>query len=291
MSTEALQGTRRPELPSAELIFGSSPEMRRIRHRVEEALQDDLPVLIEGESGTGKEILGHYLHKHSSRRQGPFVKVNCGAVPARLLEREMFGFEEDLSECGRETVNGSIGMASRGTLFLDELGEMDLTLQLRVAQMLKTGRYRNEDGGADLRANARFMCSSRLELQANDAGGLVIGELLGCFPHRVRLVPLRERKADIPQICEYLAQKFARNFGRPVPRLSQSVLDAFKQWNWPGNIRELENWIARIVIFGTEEAIGLEFRQRMGVLIDVAPKGHRATSTNLKRGNRIRGHG
>lgn len=291
MSAETVQDSRKLELPSAEFIFGSTPEMQKIRDKVEAALQDDLPVLIEGESGTGKEIVGHFLHWHSAHRSGPFVKVNCGAVPSRLLEREMFGVGASRLGQGGEIKSGSIGMASRGTLFLDEIGEMDLRLQQRVARTLESGRYRNEEGSSDLSADARFVCSSSLDLQASCDGVPVIGELLRCFPHRVRLLPLRERKADIPQICEYLLEKFARNFDKPVPRLSQSVLDAFNQWNWPGNIRELENWIARIVIFGTEEAIGLEFKRRLGAWIGIAPRGHRTTRTNVGRSARVRRRG
>jgi DNA-binding NtrC family response regulator len=291
MSAETVQDFRKRELPNPEFIFGSTPEMRRLRDKVEEALQDDLAVLIEGESGTGKEVIAHFLHQHSTRRQGPFVKVNCGAVPWQLLKREMFGYEADPSGRGRETRNGFIGMAADGTLFFDEIGEMDPALQQNVARILETGRYRNEEGSKELTANARFLCSSCIDPEAGDGRGLVLGELLKCLPHRIRLVPLRERKADIPQICEYLLEKFARNFGRPAPGLSQAVLDTFNQWDWPGNIRELENWIARIVMFGTEDAIGMEFGQLSAAWINGSPRRHRATHVNGSRVTRARRRG
>lgn len=265
--------------------------MRRVRKKVDEALQDELPVLIEGESGTGKEVLAHFLHEHSGRRGGPFVKVNCGAVPPRLLEREMFGYEAGQLGHSGEIGNGSIGLATGGMLFLDEIGDMDLALQQRVAGTMVSGRYRSEEGSTDLIADARFICSSSLDLEASNRRGVVADELLRCFPHRIRLVPLRERKADIPQISEFLADKFARSFGRPAPRLSQSVLDAFGKWNWPGNIRELENWIARIVIFGTDEAIGLEFRGRVGSWNERRQSAHRATRIRMSRTSRVRKHG
>ena len=109
-----------------------------------------------------------------------------------------------------------------------------------------------------------MVCASTADLKTSFVEGGASGRLAGGLVHRVHLLPLRERKMDLPRLCEYLAEKFARNFGRPTPRLSPYVLETLEQWSWPGNIRELENWIARIVIFGTDEAIGLEFRRQMG---------------------------
>lgn len=284
MPAENVQNSRRAELPSAEFIFGNTPGMREIRTVIERASQDDLPVLIEGESGTGKELVGLFLHDQSVRRDGPFVKVNCGALPARLLEGEMFGYERSLSGTIHETKNGSIGIAAGGTLFLDEVRDLDVTLQQKLVRTLETGQYGRQDGSEQLVVNARFVCASTRDQEA----GSLPRELLKCFAHRVCLPPLRERKQDIPELCEYLAEKFARNFGRPVPRLSSFVMKAFQQWNWPGNIRELENWIARVVIFGTEEAIGLEFRRQIGFVGAVASREHRATRMKSYRAKRSR---
>lgn len=288
MVAETTRGFLRTELPGVEFIFGSTPAMREIRTKIEQAFEDDLPVLIEGESGTGKEVIGRFLHDQSMRRHGPFVKVNCGAVPARLLEAEMFGYENGVSSTIEETRNGSIGLAAGGTLFLDEIGEMDLRLQQKLLKTLETGQYGRQDGREGLTAKARFVCATSQDLPTGTKRGSFLDGLLQCFAHRVHLKPLRERKQDIPQLCEYLGEKFAWNFGRPVPQLSAHVLRAFRQWNWPGNIRELENWIARIVIFGTEEEIGLEFRRQVEQWTDGAPREHRATNQKLDRGRRIR---
>ena len=291
MVAETSQIFRRTELPSVEFIFGSTPGMREIRARIERASEDGLPVLIEGESGTGKEVVGRFLHDRSASREGPFVKVNCGAVPARLLEAEMFGYERGTTGTIEETRNGSIGVAAGGTLFLDEIGEMDLTLQQKLLRTIKTGRYGRQDGSDEVDVNTRFVCASSRDLQAGSGDESFPEELLQSFAHRVHLKPLRERKQDIPQLCEYLVEKFARNFRRPVPRLSPYVLKVFQQWNWPGNIRELENWIARIVIFGTEEAIGLEFRRQLGGVTDGSlPREHRATHMKSDRLRRVRRH-
>lgn len=290
MVAETAQTFRRSELPDVEFIFGSTPGMREIRTTIDHASQDDLPVLIEGESGTGKEVIARFLHDHSARREGPFVKVNCGAIPVRLLEGEMFGYERSSAGDVRETKNGSIGIAAGGTLFLDEISEMDLQLQQKLLRTLETGHYGRQDGSEDLAVKARFVCASSRDLDAALLNDTFPEELLKRFPHRVRLKPLRERKQDIPQLCEYLAEKFARNFRRPVPSLSPYVLRVFQQWNWPGNIRELENWIARIVIFGTEETIGLEFRRQIGIFGDTLPREHRATHAKSERLRRMRRH-
>lgn len=287
MVAETSQTFLRTELPGVDFIFGITPGMREIRTKIEQALEDDLPVLIEGESGTGKEVIGRFLHDHSTRGNGPFVKVNCGAVPVRLLEAEMFGYENCASSTIQEAKSGSIDMAARGTLFLDEIGDMDLRLQHKLLKTLETGQNGRREG---LIVDTRFVCASSLDLPAAGRSGSFLQELLDCFPHRVQLKPLRERKQDIPQLSEYLAEKFARSFGRPVPRLSGYVLKAFQQWNWPGNIRELENWIARIVIFGSEEAIGLEFRRQFGLSAESWPREHRTTHVKQQRGRRIRRH-
>ncbi|HEY2471970.1 MAG TPA: sigma 54-interacting transcriptional regulator [Terracidiphilus sp.] len=291
MVAETAQTFRRTELPSVEFIFGSTPGMREIRTKIEHASKDDFPVLIEGESGTGKEVIARFLHDRSSRRDGPFVKVNCGAVPARLLEAEMFGYERGTSGTIQETKNGSLGVAAGGTLFLDEIGEMDLTLQQKLLGTIKTGFYGRQDSREQLGVNARFVCASSRDLRLGQGDESVAEELLRCFAHRACLSPLRERKQDIPQLCEYLVEKFARNFGRRVPRLSPYVMRVFEQWNWPGNIRELENWIARIVIFGTEEAIGLEFRRQLGLMGEGSSREHRATNLKPYRVRRMRRRG
>ena len=169
MVAETAQTFRRTDLPSEEFLFGSTPGMREIRTKIEQASQDDLPVLIEGESGTGKEVIGRFLHHHSARNKGPFVKVNCGAVPVRLLEAEIFGYERSMSGTIRETKNGSIGIAANGTLFLDEIGDMDLTLQKKLLRTLETGYFGRQDGSEELAVNARFVCASSQDLLAGRA--------------------------------------------------------------------------------------------------------------------------
>jgi DNA-binding NtrC family response regulator len=289
MPAETAQTAPRIELPSTEYIFGSTVGMREIRDKIERVIGDDLPVLIEGESGTGKEVIGRFLHEKSVWREGPFLKFNCAAASAGLQEREMFGCETGPEVNALETTNGFIGRASGGTLFLDEIEDMELSLLQRLTKTLKSGHYRRIGGREDLAINVRFVCATSIDLDAGWRNHRFPEELLECFAHhRVRLLPLRERKEDIPQLCEYLLEKFARDFDRPVPHLSLLTLDAFQQWEWPGNVRELENWIARIVIFGAEEVIGLEFSRQLAAGERPAQRYHRASHMNFGRSRRLR---
>jgi transcriptional regulator with PAS, ATPase and Fis domain len=206
-------------------------------------------------------------------------------MPVRLLESEIFGYPPGMS--GAEETEGAIGVASNGTLFLDEIGETDADLQQRLIQTFQDSRHGTQKDSGRMESSARFVCASNMDLDSKAVENPLFAELLGCFSYRVRLLPLRERKRDLPRLCEYLAEKFARNFGRPVPDLSPSVLEAFGEWDWPGNIRELGNWIARIVIFGTEEAMQAGARQRARK-IDAASRRHRATRIRLSSLRRSR---
>lgn len=261
----------------AEFIFGSTPGMQEARASFERAIDSDLPVLIEGESGTGKELVARYLHLSSSRAGEPFVRVNCGALPGTLLEDELFGLRS-----ARDAGPGSAGLPAKGTLFLDEFADLDVVLRERVLEKLKAGSSRRGEV-----QNARVVCATSVDLQGALSQSRVSEGLAKALVHRIRLLPLRERKRDLPRLCEYLAEKFAVSFGRPLPRLGADVLELFEGWDWPGNIRELENWIARIVIFGTEEAVGAEFRNQTGRgLIGTRRHGVGVNPTRFRRARR-----
>jgi len=203
-------------------------------------------------------------------------------MPSRLLDDEIFGRGKFADG---DAGNGSVGLAAGGTLFLDQIGDMDLALQEKVLQAFKP------DGRQEGLLDARVVCASTADPKISVAEGGASGRLAGGLVHRVRLLPLRDRKMDLPRLCEYLAEKFARNFGRPTPRLSQYVLETLEQWSWPGNIRELENWIARIVIFGTDEAIGLEFRRQTGQGECGGLKRRHPAGASLSHIRRARGRG
>ncbi|WP_348260812.1 sigma 54-interacting transcriptional regulator [Telmatobacter sp. DSM 110680] len=289
MPAQTYNETRLPELPQPEFIFGATSGMREIRAKIERAAHDNLPVLIQGESGTGKEILCRFLHENQGCGDKPFLKLNCGATLASLAEGEIFGIEKTKAMKGQENKGGLINFASGGTLFLDEIDCMDVSLQRKVAHTLESGRYRQIDGREDLAVDARFVCATSIDMEV-ELRNRVVDELLGCFVHRVRLLPLRDRREDIPQLCEYLLAKFASEFGRPVPHLSSRAVEAFQQWKWPGNIRELENWVARIVIFGAEEVVGLEFRRQLASGENTVAKYHHVSRPRSAGMRRPRSH-
>ena len=247
------------EVPSAAVTFGSTAAMGEVRSKIVGALENDLPVLIQGDSGTGKEITAKFLHFCSSRRDAPFVKLNCAATPGALLDSQLFGHEPDAVKGARRTKRGLVEIAEGGTLFLEEIGEMDGALQAKLLHLLESRQYKRASGSEERPANVRIICATIVDLNAllevQTFSRDLFERLRGIH---VQLVPLCERKEDIPQICEYLLGKLARQFGKESPQLACSALQRLQDRNWPGNLRELENWIARIVIFGSEEVLGAE---------------------------------
>jgi transcriptional regulator with PAS, ATPase and Fis domain len=278
MSAELTESVRiePSELPSEAVIFGSTAAMRDIRASVEDALHNSSPVLIEGESGSGKELVGMYLHAHSTLCDGPFVKLNCAAMSNRLLEGNLFGYENGAFPGVKAGKKGAIELAESGTLFLDEISEMDWESQTRLLGVLRDGHFSRIGGSGDLVTRVRVICATNRDLELAVARRTFRLDLLsGLNRVRVRLLPLRERREDIPQLCEYLLEKMARNFKKPAPKLSDTALRLLQQWKWPGNMRELENWIARIIIFGTEEVLGLEFSEQLRAMSTVGQRHHR----------------
>lgn len=284
----ASEGIESSNLPTPDFLFGSTAAMQELRMQLEQAEAARSPLFIEGENGTGKELLARYLHMRWGRSSGAFVRVNCGAMPAQVLEMEMFGSEKPSLQEQQESHSTSIGLAAGGTLFLDEITDMDPSVQRMLARVLEPVN-RPTSGARDWDLNAGIICASIVGFEEALKSERLSREMAECFRLRVRLLPLRERKQDIPKLCQYLAAKLARSFGRPIPVLKPYVLSAFEQWSWPGNIRELENWIARIVIFGTEEAIGLEFMRQIGARTASYPHRsfHGAIGRHRRSGRRI----
>ena len=253
------------ELPDEAVIFGSTPAMRELRGKIDSVLSSDLPVLIQGESGTGKEVIARFLHTRSSRREAPFVKLNCAAIPANLLERELFGFEKSSFAGAREDRPGLVEIADGGTLFLNEIGEMSLEQQDKLLCLLRDGTYTRLGSHEKRTARVRVVCATNVHLRRGHSVRRLSRRSL---PYAFKLSlfvlsPLRDRKLDIPQLCEYFLQKLSRQFRRAMPQLSSATPELLKQWDWPGNLRELENWIARAVILGGDEALVVELKRQL----------------------------
>jgi two-component system response regulator AtoC len=268
MSADVAQSFRiePTELPCEAVIFGRTAAMREMRDKIDRILDNDLPALIRGESGTGKELVARFLHLHSDRRERPFVKVNCAAIPGALLESELLGFEKGAFTGATEAKRGLVEIADGGTLFLDEIGDMHLSLQAKLLHLLQDGHYTRIGGDEERQAGVRVVCATGRDLEAAVESGAFRQDLF----YRIdavclNLLPLRDRKEDIPELCDFFLRKLAGKFGRNEPRLTPTALHLLKQWNWPGNLRELENWIARVIILGADETLGAELRRQVAL--------------------------
>jgi len=251
--------TRPVEFPPDDIFFGPSPLMQGVRQRLDRAARLNVPILILGESGTGKEVLARFVHRRSPWSKGPFVKVTCPAIPGTLLESELFGFEKGAFTGAHAAKPGRIEMAHGGTLFLDEIAEMDSSLQAKLLHVLQDGRFTRIGDHEERRADARVICATNRRLEREIESGHFRSDLF----YRINVIsillpPLRDRREDIPYLAEYLRQQFNGRFQRTTAPLSREIISLLQQREWPGNIRELENCMARYVILGSEEVFFTE---------------------------------
>lgn len=237
--------------------------MQAVRQKVDRAAGLNVPILVLGESGTGKEVLARYIHGCSPWREGPFVKVNCPAIPGTLLESELFGFQKGAFTGAHAAKPGRIEMAQGGTLFLDEIAELDASLQAKLLHVLQDGHFTRIGDHEEKRMDARVLCATNRELQHEiESGGFRSDLYYRINVITISLPALRDRRDDIPYLADYLRVQFNRRFERDAPPLSSETLYLLRQRDWPGNIRELENCIARYVVLGSEESFYAERVER-----------------------------
>ena len=257
------------ELPDGKIIFGTTPAMQDVLNTISRVHATDLPVLIRGETGSGKEIVARYVHARSRLQDAPFVKLNCAAIPVHLLESELLGFEKGAFTGANESKPGLVEMADGGTLFLDEIGDMAPSLQTKLLHLLQDGRYTRIGGCEDRQARVRIICATNCDLEAAVKARTFRSDLF----YRIDVIslhlsPLRERKQDIPQLCQHFLEKLSKKYKRRVPALTDSTLHLLSQWNWPGNIRELENWMTREIVLGVHEALSAELSRQVAKVSD-----------------------
>jgi formate hydrogenlyase transcriptional activator len=230
-------------------IVGNSAALRRALDMVRVVAPTDATVLINGETGTGKELIAEAIHRHSQRSNGPFVKVNCAAIPAGLLESELFGHERGAYTGSIARGIGRFERANRGTLFLDEIGDLPLELQPKLLRVMQERQFERLGGTATIHTDVRVICATHRNLPEMVDDRHFRADLfyrLSVFP--IELPPLRERPEDIPLLVRNFAMDYAARMHKPITGISDDLMAALARHSWPGNVRELQNFIERSVI-------------------------------------------
>ncbi len=231
-------------------MIGDSQAMKKIFNKIKMFADSDAKVLITGETGTGKELVANLLHYNSARAGKPFIKINCAAIPNELLESELFGHVKGAFTGAVETKKGKFHLAQDGTLFLDEIGDMDVYLQAKLLKILDTGEFSMLGDNKTYQANCRIISATNQDLEALIAENKFREDLY----HRLNVLhihipPLRERKEDIPPIARYLLQKAADQNNKKILDFSEKAIEILKEYDWPGNVRQLRNVVEKLVIF------------------------------------------
>jgi two-component system response regulator AtoC len=231
--------------------------MEKIKAVIDEIAKTDIPVLIQGESGTGKEIVAEAIHLNSHRAEKPFIKINCPAIPTDLLESELFGYERGAFTGAHLKKPGKFELANGGTILLNEIGEVDVAVQAKLLQVLQDGAFSRLGGNGDITVRTRVITTTKDHLEESMMEGRFRQDLFFRINvMNINLPPLRERREQIPPLSKYFCALYAGKYARSIPALSLKTMGILHQYDWPGNIRELENMIKRIVLFGEEEVVG-----------------------------------
>src|SRR5260370_6911021 len=246
-------------LPSDEVVFGRSAKMTELRNRAAKGCGTSVAVLLQGHGGTGKEVLARWIHKHSPYSNGQFVKVNCAAIPGTLLESELFGYEKGAFTGAHGVKPGRVEQAHQGTLFLDEIADLDLGLQSKLLHFLQDGRCSRIGDEPHRMVTTRLLSATIKNLKQEIEQGRFRADLF----YRINVVCLKlprlcERGEDIPLLAEYFLSQFERKFEKKAEPLTKGMMRYLQNLDWPGNIRELSNGIAQLVIFGAEASITQE---------------------------------
>ena len=230
-------------------IVGKSRALRETLNQAEVVADTDATVLLMGETGTGKELIARLIHNRSSRRDRTFVKLNCAAVPSGLMESELFGHERGAFTGAVATKPGRFELANRGSLFLDEVGDITIDLQPKLLRVLQEKEFERLGSNRTLKVDVRLIAATNRDLSQMVASGEFREDLyyrLAVFP--IHLPPLRERREDIPLLIEYFVGRYAHRMKKRIREIPTRAMEAMAAWTWPGNIRELQNFIERAVI-------------------------------------------
>jgi two-component system response regulator AtoC len=247
------------DLPPIEVVFGKSPAMAAAREKLERVADKTVPVLLQGESGTGKDIFAQLLHLSSNRAKGSWVKVSCPAIPHSLIESELFGYEKGAFTGAYATKRGRVEQAHMGTLFLDEVGGLDMAIQAKLLQLLQDGTFARVGAQESRYVNTRIVCAANGSLrQQVEDGTFRLDFYFRINAVTIDLPALRQRSEDIPALIDYFLALHSKVFQIEPKPLSREMQRVMQRYNWPGNIRQLENLVRSYILIGDEEALAAE---------------------------------
>ena len=247
------------QLPPLEVFFGRSARMAAAYEKLQRVADTDVPVLIQGESGTGKEILAKMIHAFSRRANSPWVKVTCPAIPLPLIESELFGYEKGAFTGAHATKRGRVELAHEGTLFLDEVGSLEITVQAKLLQLLQDGKFARVGAQDSRQVNTRLVSAARGNLRERiDDGSFRLDLFYRINAVTIDLPSLRQRIVDLPMLVDYFFEIHSKALRQTPKPLSREMMRMMEHHSWPGNIRELENMVRNYVLIGSEDVLASE---------------------------------
>ncbi len=263
--------------PAISSIIGSSAQMEEVFKVIAKIANSPTTVLVQGESGTGKELVAYEIHRNSDRANKPFVKINCAAIPATLIESELFGYERGAFTGAVASKPGRFELANEGTLFLDEVADMPLEMQVKLLRVLQEHEFERVGGIHSMKVDVRIITASNKELQAEVKAGRFREDLfyrLNVVP--IRLPALRERKEDIDLLVRYFVQQFNERLKKHIVNLTPETLSSLRSFSWPGNIRQLENVLERMVLMSESDTLRIsdlppEIAAEVGPVAEATP--------------------
>jgi two-component system, NtrC family, response regulator len=257
LEKEILDERNLAQCVSFEEIVGSSPQMQEIFATVRKIATTDIPVLITGESGTGKELIANAIHNQSARKNGPFIAINCGAIPDALLESELFGHEKGSFTGATTQRKGKLEYAHGGTLFLDEIGDLQPELQVKILRFLQEKVIERVGGRQLIPVDSRVVAATNLNLEAEVKANHFREDLyFRLAVVKMALPPLRDRGNDVVQLAEHLVSVFSKELKKAQKKFSKQALEAIRKYEWPGNVRELQNRVKRALVLADGPSIG-----------------------------------
>jgi DNA-binding NtrC family response regulator len=242
-----------------ERMVGKDKKMRAIFDLISTISQSDGTVLVQGESGTGKELVARAIHNRSPRNGQPFVVINCAAIPSGLMESELFGYYKGAFTGASRTTMGKLEIANRGTVFLDDVNTLDLNMQAKLLRVIQERELERLGGTKVIKIDVRFVAASNRDLNKLISEEQFREDLyyrLNVFP--IKLPPLRDRKADIPILLDYFLERHAKKTGKPLQGFSEKAINSLMRYDWPGNVREIENLVERLSTISTKAVIDVE---------------------------------